>query len=298
MSPSLPRRPRIVVVGSCNVDHVVEVERAPALGETVPGLRSSTGPGGKGANQAIAAARLGGDVAFVGAVGDDDGGVLLRAALTAAGVDCTLLRRVATVETGVAQIVVDASGANAIIVVPGANGTVTTLDAADRRAIEAADLLLLQLELPAAVVAAAAAVARAAGTTVMLTPAPTRPLAPPLLASVDVLVPNEHEACALSGLDDPIAAGRWLAERVPAVVVTLGVEGALLLTDDTEQRVAARLADVVDTTGAGDTFAGALAVRRGEGFDWPTALAFASAAAAISVGRRGASAAMPTRDEI
>ncbi|WCB93421.1 Ribokinase [Baekduia alba] len=286
--------PGIVVVGSANVDMVVYVQRAPALGETVAGERFTRGPGGKGANQAIAAARLGGRAALVGAIGDDDAGALLRDALTAAGVDVAGLR-VSTEPTGSAHIVVDAEGANAIVVVPGANAAVTLSDE-DHARIAAADAVLLQLEVPLGVVVDAATAARAAGTKVVLTPAPVQPLPDTLLRAVDVLVLNEHEARGLTGQDDLDVAVEELAARVADVVVTLGERGCLhRAAGAAPVRRAAFAVDAVDTTGAGDTFAGALAVARAEGRPWPEALDWASAAAALAVTRAGASAAMPDR---
>ena len=290
--------PRIVVVGSCNMDIAAFVERAPERGETVMGARSRTGPGGKGANQAVAAARLGAAVSFVGAVGDDAHGAALRAAFASAGVDTALLRTVDR-ETGTAHIVVESSGANRIVVVPGANGSLLELTAADRRLIEGADLLLLQLESPLEVVVESARVAHDAGTTVLLTPAPAQPLPDELVRLLDVLVPNEQEAlqvAAAADLEDAIAR---LVEQVPDVVVTLGERGGLhAVRGGARNAFATPRVDAVDSTGAGDTFVGALALSLGQGRAWPAALERAAAAAAISVGRAGASESMPTADEL
>ena len=217
--------PRITVVGSCNADLVAFVEHAPERGETVSGLRSTTGPGGKGANQAIAAARLGGAVSFVGAVGEDAMGVMLRDALVDAGVDVTRLRTVEQ-ETGSAHIVVESDGANRIVVVPGANGLVTLGDA-ERQLIASSDLLLLQLELPLAVVVEASRAARDAGVRVILTPAPVLPLPEELLQAVDVLVPNQHEARQLADTADVGEAVAALSLQVPHVVVTLAERGGV-----------------------------------------------------------------------
>jgi ribokinase len=292
------RAPRITVVGSCNVDIAAFVERAPESGETVSGLRSASGPGGKGANQAIAAARLGGAVSFIGAVGADAMGVTLRGALAGAGVDVAQLRT-AEQETGSAHIVVESGGANRIVVIPGANASVTALNAADLKLIASSDLLLVQLELPLEVVVEASQAARAAGTRVILTPAPVLPLPDALVASVDVLVPNEHEALRLADaaeLEDAIAA---LSLQVPDLVVTLGERGGVHVgPSGARDAFAAPIVEAVDTTAAGDTFVGALAVSIGWGREWPVALARAAAAAAISVSRVGASASMPVRDEL
>ncbi|MDX6568356.1 MAG: ribokinase [Gaiellales bacterium] len=292
------RAPRIVVVGSCNMDIAAFVERAPERGETVSGIGSKTGPGGKGANQAIAAARLGASVGFVGAVGDDPYGESLRAAFTSAGVDVSQLRTVDE-ETGTAHIVVEATGANRIVVVPGANGTLTCLMDEDRRLIAGCDLLLLQLESPLEVVIESAAAARAAGTRVVLTPAPARALPEELTNSLDILVPNEHEALQVAAAGDLETAIAILVERVPHVVVTLGERGGVHVGRDGARTVfAPPRVEAVDTTAAGDPFVGALALALGQDRDWPEALSRAAAAAAVSVGRPGASESMPRPDEV
>ncbi|MGW6566229.1 ribokinase [Streptomyces sp. NPDC054975] len=288
----------IVVLGSTNMDLVAFVSRAPARGETVTGREFRTIPGGKGANQAVAAARAGADVSMIGAVGTDDFGQRLHAALDTAGVDTDLLR---TVEgpSGTAHIVVDDEGGNAIVVVPGANGTVISLDHGDEALIATADALLLQLELPLPVVIEGAATARRLGVRTVLTPAPAQQLPPELLAAIDLLVPNEHEAAALTGIADPRSAATALLAHVPEVVVTLGAAGCLYAARDREPfTVPAPHVRAVDTTAAGDTFVGALAVALGEGRPVREAMAWASTAAALSVQRAGASSSMPYRSEI
>ncbi|MFJ2824120.1 ribokinase [Streptomyces toxytricini] len=285
----------ITVLGSANMDLVAYVPKAPRLGETVTGREFRTVPGGKGANQAVAAARLGARVAMIGAVGADAFGVRLRSALTAAGVDTCGLR---TVEgaSGTAHITVDDEGGNSIIVIPGANGLVTGLESGDEERIAASGTLLLQLEVPLSAVAAAARAARAHGVRTVLTPAPVQPLPPDLPDAVDLLVPNEHEAAALTGLTDPRQAAAALLERFPEVVVTLGAAGALHAARGQEPyTVPAPRVRAVDTTAAGDTFAGALAVALGEGRPMREAMAWAAAAAALSVQRPGAQDAMPGR---
>ncbi|MFG2296801.1 ribokinase [Streptomyces sp. NPDC048603] len=280
------------------MDLVAYVAKAPRLGETVTGREFRTVPGGKGANQAVAAARAGGSVTMIGAVGADEFGVRLRAALSSAGVDTDALR---TVEgaSGTAQITVDDEGGNSIVVIPGANGRVTGLEAGDEARIAAAGSLLLQLEVPLSAVTAAARAARAHGVRTVLTPAPAQPLPPELLAAVDLLVPNEHEAAALTGLTDVRQAARALLQDVPEVVITLGAAGVLYAARGREPlSVPAPRVRAVDTTAAGDTFAGALAVALGEGRPVPGALAWASAAAALSVQRPGAQDSMPSRPEI
>ncbi|MEW9555924.1 ribokinase [Nonomuraea sp. NPDC050783] len=288
----------ISVFGSANMDLVAYVSRAPGRGETVTGHRFRTVPGGKGANQAVAAARAGARVAFLGAVGDDGFGAELRDTLAAAGVDVRGLRRVPG-PSGIAHIVVDDDGGNSIIVVPGANGTVTGLTDDDRAAVAGSEALLLQLELPMPAVVAAARAGRAAGVPVVLTPAPAQPLPDELLDAVTMIVPNEHEAAAITGATGPDAALDALLDRVGEAVITLGSAGALYGSRSGERlRVPAVEVKAVDTTAAGDTFVGALAVARAEGRPVAESLRFAAAAAALSVQREGASTSMPTREEI
>ncbi|WP_129668509.1 ribokinase [Phytoactinopolyspora endophytica] len=306
----------IAVLGSANMDLVVTTERAPGRGETVTGQTFRTIPGGKGANQAVAAARAGGSVRFLGAVGDDDFGRQIRDVFTGDGIDTAGLMT-AEAPTGTAHIVVDGDGDNSIVVVPGANGTVTALTDAHRAAIDSAGMLLLQLELPLSVVSEAAAYARSVGVRTVLTPAPAIPLPDELLADIDLLVPNEHEAAILvagapsstvgdgTGTTDDEESGnaeslaRGLTKRSRAVSVTLGARGAIYLaTDAAPVRVPAFNVDAVDTTAAGDTFVGVFSVGLAEGLAPETALRRASAAAALSVQRFGASSSMPTRDEI
>ncbi|MDX2395990.1 ribokinase [Streptomyces sp. DK15] len=288
----------IAVLGSTNMDLVAYVPKAPRLGETVTGREFRTVPGGKGANQAVAAARLGGEVVMIGAVGADEFGVRLRAALHARGVDTVALR---TVEgaSGTAHITVDDEGANSIIVIPAANALVTALETGDDARIAAADSLLLQLELPLEVVLAGALAARAHGVRTILTPAPAQPLPAGLLAATDLLVPNEHEAAALTGLTDPHRAAEALLQDVPEVVITLGAAGVLHAVRGREPlTVPAPRVRAVDTTAAGDTFVGALAVALGEGRPMPQALVWAACAAALSVQRPGAQDSMPDRADL
>jgi ribokinase len=276
----------VVVVGSGNVDLVSQVERLPRPGETVLSTGFATHAGGKGNNQATAAARAGARTTFVGAFGDDEHGARLRASLAADGVH-TLVRTSAE-PTGTALIVVSAAGENSIVVNAGANATLTGLAAAEREAVAAADVVLLQLEVPLETVTAAA---RAATGTVVLNAAPARPLPGDLLAAVDLLVVNEHEAALLGGADH-------LLTVVPALVVTLGAAGALVRTLHTTTEVPGIPVDVVDTTGAGDTFCGALVARLDDRVPLEPAVRFATAAAALSVRRAGAVPAIPTREEI
>lgn len=234
---------------------------------------------------------------MIGAVGADEFGVRLRSALTAARVDTAALR---TVEgtSGTAHITVDDEGGNSIVVVPGANAAVTGLETGDEARIAAAGSLLLQLELPLSAVLAGARAARAHGVRTVLTPAPAQSLPADLLAATDLLVPNEHEAAALTGLTDPLRAAEALLAEVPEVVITLGAAGALYAARGREPlTVPAPRVRAMDTTAAGDTFVGALAVALGERRPMPEALRWASAAAALSVQRPGAQDSMPTRAE-
>ncbi|MCT9080976.1 ribokinase [Streptomyces fulvoviolaceus] len=288
----------IAVLGSTNMDLVTYVEKAPQRGETVTGREFRTIPGGKGANQAVAAARAGAMVSMIGAVGNDSFGTRMRSTLEHSGVTTDHLR---TTEgpSGTAHIVVDDEGGNAIVVIPGANGTVDHLVPGDEGLIASADALLLQLEIPLTAVLAGAETARGHGIRTILTPAPAQPLPPELLAATDLLVPNEHEATALTGRTDPLAAATALLDQVPEVVVTLGAAGSLYAARGSEPfTVPAPQVTAVDSTGAGDTFVGTLAVAIGEGRPMREALTWAAAAAALSVQRAGASASMPYRSEI
>ncbi|WP_412747060.1 ribokinase [Krasilnikovia sp. MM14-A1004] len=290
------REPGIVVAGSANMDLVGLAERLPVPGETVLGDDFLMVPGGKGANQAIAAARAGGRCTFLGAIGSDAFGVSLKARLTASGVDTTHLR-VSYGSSGVAVIMVDRHGENSIIVSPGANSTFTDLTAAERAAIGDADVLVCQQEIPVATVTEAARVARAAGTRVVLNAAPARPLPPELLAAVDLLVVNENEARAVTGLPEP-DLGALLA-LAPLVVLTLGADGARYAErDGRDERIPAYRVEVADSTAAGDAFTGALAVAWGEGRDLVEAVRWAAAAGAVCVRTVGASVSLPTRADI
>ncbi len=301
---SAGRAPAVAVFGSTNMDLVAYVRTAPRLGETVSGHEFRTVPGGKGNNQAIAAARAGGAVTMIGAVGEDDFGARLRAALAESGVDATGLRTVPG-PSGTAHIVVEDGGDNSIVVVPGANGTLTGLAPGDEARIAAATTLLLQLELPLDGVLAAARAARAHDVRTVLTPSPVpaAPLPAELLGLVDLLVPNEHEAATLTGKSDPDAAALALLDLVPEVVITLGEAGSRHAARDAVGNVEilgvpAVPATAVDTTAAGDTFVGALAVAHAEGRPMPEAMAWSAAAAALAVQRPGASSSMPLRADI
>jgi ribokinase len=290
------RQPRVVVVGSANMDLVATAPALPRPGETVLGNDFAMVPGGKGANQAIAASRAGASCSFLGAIGSDSFGVTLKARLAASGVD-SAHARVVYGSSGVALVVVNAEGENTIVVTPGANGAFAALTEAELATIQGADVLVCQLEIPVETVAQAAVAAHAAGVRVLLNAAPARDLPDELLAAVDLLVVNEGEAQAIlgSGRDDPAA----LLSVVPRAVVTLGDEGAWYVSRDGEgTRVPAFKVDTVDSTAAGDAFTGALAVAWGEGRDLVDAVRWACAAGAVCARRLGASVSLPTRDEI
>jgi ribokinase len=288
----------IVVLGSANMDLVVRQPRLPRAGETMFGSDFTTIPGGKGLNQAVAAARAGGDVGFLGAVGRDAFGTALRECLQDAGVDTHGLTEVDEA-TGTAHISVLDGGENAIVVVSGANAAITELDDAARARIEGARYLVAQFERPIELISAAFVVARGLGIQNVLTPAPVADIDPALLQLVDILIPNAQEACELSGESDETAAAIALSRSAGLVVMTRGSRGALVARDGAvELEVAPRTVKAVDTTAAGDTFAGVLVAMLAEGQALDAALRAATVAASISVTRPGASTSMPTRDEI
>jgi ribokinase len=295
----------IVIIGSVNMDLVVRCARLPRPGETVLGYDFRTLPGGKGANQAVAAARLGAAVEFVGCVGDDAFGAQSVAALRGEGIGVDHLGRVAGAATGVALIQVSDAGENSIAVAPGANHVLSVrhIDAAAAR-IATAAMLVCQLESPLDVVRRAIEVARAAGVPVLLNPAPAQPLPDTLLGMVSLLVPNEGEAAALAAItavERATAVDAALALRgrgASTVLVTLGADGVLLADQGGCLRLPAYPARAVDTTGAGDAFVGALAAACAAGDDLHSAIDFAQRAAACSVERHGAQAAMARRDQL
>jgi ribokinase len=286
--------PRVVVAGSANMDLVATAPVLPRPGETVMGDSFTMVPGGKGANQAIAAARAGGACAFLGAIGSDSFGVTLRARLAASGVDSTHVRIVYG-SSGVALVVVNAQGENCIVVTPGANAAFTSLTEPEIDTVRGAGVLVAQLEIPVETVTEAALAARAAGVRVLLNAAPARELPAELLDAVDLLVVNEGEAQALTGQVSPEA----LLSLVPRAVVTLGDEGAWYGDrSGVAARVPAFRVETVDSTAAGDAFTGALAVAWGEGRDLVEAVRWACAAGAVCARRLGASVSLPHRAEI
>ncbi|NCG23580.1 MAG: ribokinase [Actinobacteria bacterium] len=292
----------MAVVGSANLDLVVDVKQIPLVGETVMGGDLRRYPGGKGANQAVAAARLGRRVAMIGRLGDDEGGAILRAALNADAVDTSHLLTTDGVPNGVALISVDSGGDNAIVVSPGANARRSPADVAAAGAtLAGAAVTLLQLEVPLETVEAAAKIA--SGTVILNpAPAPTKPLPDALLRNVDVLVPNQTEFATLTGHDGPIDAvvAAELAGLLPspAIVITLGAEGALVVVNGVATRVAAPVVEPVDTTAAGDSFCGALADALVGGASILEAAQWAVRVGAATTQRHGAQPSLPTRAEV
>jgi ribokinase len=279
----------VCVVGSANLDLVARAERLPGPGETVLGSDYAEHPGGKGLNQAVAAARSEAVTAFVGAVGSDHAGDRLRGVAAAEGIDVSALAT-ADAPTGRALIGVDDRAENSIIVVPGANGTVT----ADQvtTSMPTARVVLVQLEVPVDAVAAALAAGRAGGARTVLNPAPAAHLPADLLALCDVVVPNEHELELVGGIEVLLAAG------VGAVVVTLGARGVRVVTADGVADVPAFPVTPVDTTGAGDSFCGALSARLAAGDALLDAVRYASAAGALATTVAGAVPSLPRADAV
>ncbi|MDI3522816.1 MAG: ribokinase [Bacillota bacterium] len=295
----------IAVVGSLNMDLVVTVRRRPRTGETVLGSDVRFVGGGKGANQAIAAARLGGQVHMVGKVGDDPFGSTLIANLAAAGVATEAVQVEKGVSSGVAFITLDAAGDNQIIVSPGANARLMPADVrAQAGLIGQSRVLLLQLETPLPTVVEAARVAREQGVTVVLDPAPAQPLPPELFRLVDFLTPNEHEAAALSRqpITDlrsaKLAAAKLVSQGARQVLLKLGGEGVLFACGNRFEHMPAFPVKVVDTTAAGDAFGAAFAVAWLEHGDVYRALSFANAVGALTVTKAGAQSSLPYRKEV
>jgi ribokinase len=288
------------------MDFVAQVVTLPMPGQTVLGSGFRTIPGGKGANQACAAGKLGGRVRMVGRIGDDVFGRQLRDELESIGVDVSGVGAAAQTASGVALIFVQARGQNQIVVAPGANATLTVSDVETAIGSDSGGYLLLQLETPLDTVQAAAVTARRQGAIVVLDPAPAQPLPAALLANVDILTPNETEANVLLGrkevsvsLDDaPEAARALLALGTGTVVLKLGENGALVADRNGVDHFPAPRVDAVDATAAGDTFNGALAVALAEGRSLREAVAFANVAAALSVTRLGAQSSIPRRAEV
>ena len=290
----------ILVVGSSNIDLVASVDRLPSRGGTVLGYRFAQSFGGKGANQAVAAARAGAEVAFLSKLGADANGRLIEQHLAAQGLSRPILLRDAEFPTGVAMILVDLSGENQIAVVPGSNGRLTPADLRQHRELIAgARVLLLQMEIPRETVFEALRLGRECGLTTILNPAPAAPLPSDLLRLVDILTPNESEAQVLTGSTDPAEAAQILTGRgVGTVVVTCGANGAFLTTGNDVTHIPGFLVETIDSTGAGDAFNGALACAVAEGVPIKSAIVRANAAGALATTGRGAQESMPTKDDI
>jgi ribokinase len=294
----------IVVVGSLNMDMVVSLERRPERGETVLGSDLFLNAGGKGANQAAAAGKLGASVAMIGHVGDDVFADQLLSNLGQAGVNCSCIGRLPGKATGVAFITLDPEGDNSIVVAPGANLLLTPEDVRGREEwIRGAKLLMVQLEVPLETVQEAAAIAKRHGVPVLLDPAPAQPLPSELLSMVDYILPNEKEIAQLTGVTvtDPasaqIAASALLSQGVGTVFAKLGEKGVVVMNAEKTVVVEPYRVRTVDSTAAGDAFAGAVATALAEGQDIWSAARFASAVGALTVTRKGAQASMPSLEE-
>ncbi|MBR0721439.1 ribokinase [Bradyrhizobium manausense] len=295
---------RVFVAGSINMDVVATADRHPRVGETVAGRQVLYFPGGKGANQAVAASRLGAKTTLIGRLGKDAFGAELRTFLGAQGIDLGSVLEADT-HTGTAIITVAASD-NTIVVIPGSNGLVSADDVADAP-LAKGDVAVSQFEIPLPTIAAFFQRARSAGATTLLNPAPAQKMSGELLVLVDILVLNETELGFLAGADlsdddeaaKIIAVARQLQAREDQTIcITLGKRGVLALAGDEEFAVPGRAVKAVDTTGAGDCFVGALASQLADGAAMRAALAFANAAASISVQRMGAGPSMPTAAEV
>lgn len=298
-------KPSIVVIGSSNTDMVIKADHLPKPGETILGGTFLMNAGGKGANQAVAAARLGGDVIFIGKTGNDIFGKQSRQMLEAEQIDTSFMASDVANPSGVALITVDNKGENCIVVAPGSNATLSASDIAKaKEKIKNASLILLQLEIPVATVEYAISEAANADVRVILNPAPACPLPESMYQSISIMTPNITEAQMLSGMeitDDSSlkkAAGVLRDKGVATIIITLGARGAAVLHENNFSFIAAPGVDPVDTTAAGDVFNGALAVSLAEGNDIHTATEFACRAAAISVTRMGAQSAAPYRHEL
>jgi len=291
---------KILVVGSINMDLVVRVPHSPSPGETVLGGDFETFPGGKGANQAVAAARMGGDVTMVGRVGQDDFGNTLIKALVDDHIRTTHVIKDPHAATGIAMISVAANGENSIVVASGANYKVSIQDINNTRELmREADVLLLQLECPLDAVTTAVDLAAAYEVPVVLNPAPAQPLSPAILSRVAYLTPNESELKILSSEEDADrAVEKLLSWGVNNLVVTLGAQGVRLISGEMDKHLPSYEITAVDTTAAGDAFNGALVVALAEGRSLLEAVRYGMAAGALSATKRGAQPSLPKREEV
>ena len=296
---------KLVVLGSINADHILNLESFPTPGETVTGHHYQVAFGGKGANQAVAAGRSGADIAFIACTGDDDIGERVRRQLERDRIDVAPVRAVNAQSTGVALIFVNAEGENVIGIHAGANAALSVEQVeAEKARIAGAQALLMQLESPLESVLAAAKIAHQHQTTVVLNPAPARELSDELLALVDIITPNETEAEKLTGIrvendDDAANAARVLHDKgIGIVMITLGSRGVWVSHEGQGRRVPGFKVQAIDTIAAGDTFNGAFVTALLEGIALDEAIRFAHAAAAIAVTRKGAQPSVPWREEI
>ena len=301
----MKRGPSILVVGSSCTDMVIRVDRLPRVGETVLGGEFASTPGGKGANQAVGAARAGGSVTFVGCIGCDDFGNKTVEGLKADGLNMDYTVRAQSAPSGVALIFVGPDGQNSIAVASGSNARLTAADLKkSRKAFTGANVMLLQLETPLKTVETAAEIASEAGVQIILNPAPAQPLPATLLERLFLITPNETEAELLTGVHvtDTQAAAKaaaiLMSKGVKNVIITMGSAGAYVATKEVSQMVPGFKVKAIDTVAAGDVFNGALAVALAEGKPMLEATRFANAAAAIAVTRPGAQSSAPTRKEI
>lgn len=295
----------IVVAGSINMDFVVRTPRIPAPGETIIGRTLTQVPGGKGANQAVAIARLGGDVTMIGRVGGDSFGQAMLSAMADSGVKLDGVSISEETSTGIAMISVDDAGENNIIVVPGANALVSPADFHRHTAfLQDASMLLMQLEIPLETVAYAASYAKERGITTFLNPAPAQPLSAELLNGLDFLLPNETELALLTGISGTApaslerAANVLLSSGVRHVLVTVGANGSWCFGSGFRHHQPACPVTAIDTTAAGDSYAGAFVVALSEGKSIPEAMAFAARVSSITVSRNGAQSSLPFRAEV
>lgn len=295
---------KITVVGSLNMDLVVTTPKVPVLGETVLGSGFMTAPGGKGANQAVAAARLGGDVTMIGCIGDDIFGRDLLSNLKISGVNTDAIEIKENISTGIAVIIIK-DGNNSIIVDPGANYRLTP-DMPDRyeAVIKGCDIVVVQLEIPVETVEKAVALAKKHGVKVLLNPAPARILSDELLSQIDILTPNETECEIITGIpvntidDAKKAVGFLNGKGVPQVIITLGGKGVVYNSSGAILHKPVPAVEVVDTTAAGDCFSGAVALALSNGKDMDAAVDFANMAGTLTVTKKGAQTSLPTLEEV
>jgi ribokinase len=291
---------KILVVGSLNMDLVVVAPRLPQIGETILGGKFATFPGGKGAHQAVAAARMGATVSMIGLVGNDDYGQTLCRVAAQDKIDTKHIEFDPEEATGIALITVDADGLNTIVVAPGANLALTPRHVlAAQQAFSAADVLVTQLESPLEAVTEAVNLAVKNGIPVVLNPAPARPLPTELLSSVEFFVPNEREARQIAGVDSLEAAiQNFLELGVRHLIITLGEQGVLLVTPEGRKQFPAHRVEAIDTVAAGDAFVGAFSTGIAEAMSVEDAVRLGNAAAAVAVTRRGAQPSLPTRADV